>query len=143
MKRWQALVALAALFVLGVVSGALGAHLYYARSLERPPGPPPFLAPPMGHRLERQLQLSLEQRQELRRVLAESRHEAEALRRDLAPRLREMRQRTDERIRELLTPEQRERFERLQHRLRHRSDRFFGGPGGRREHRRRPQPEGG
>lgn len=137
MKRWQALLALAGLFVVGVVSGGLGAHLYYARALERPPGPPPFFAGPHGWLLDRELDLTAEQRRQLREILADSRREAEALRRDLAPRLREVMERGDERIRELLTPEQRERFDELRRHHRRRSERFFGGARGRH----RPPPE--
>jgi Spy/CpxP family protein refolding chaperone len=142
-KRWQALVALAGLFVLGVVSGGLGAHLYYARALDRPPGPPPFFAGFMGARLERHLDLTPEQGARMRQILDQSRREAEALRRDLAPRMRDVMERSEQRIRELLTAEQRQRFEELRRRHRRRSDRFFDGPGGRRGHRRRPQPDGG
>ena len=143
MKRWQALVALAGLFVLGVVSGGLGAHLYYARALDRPPDPPPFFGGPVGPRLERHLELTAEQRQQLGEILDQSHREAEALRRDLAPRMREVMERSEQRIRELLTPEQLERFEELRRRQRHRSDRFFGGPDRRRGQRRRPHPDGG
>lgn len=142
MKRWQALAALAGLFVVGVVSGSLGAHLYYARALDRPPGPPPLFDRPMGPRLERHLELTPEQRKQLREILDESRREAEAMRRELAPRMREVMTRSERRIREILTPQQQERFDELRRRQRRRSDRFFGGPDGRRGHRRRPQPDG-
>ena len=143
MKRWQALLALAGLFVLGVVSGSLGAHLYYARALDRPPGPPPFFGGRMGPRLERHLELTPEQGEQLRAILDETRREAEALRRELGPRMREVMQRSEERIREMLTPEQRQRFEELRRQHRRRSERFFGGPGERPGPRHRPRPDGG
>lgn len=145
MKRWQALVALTGLFALGVLAGGLGAHLYYARALDRPPpGPPPFFGRLMGPRLERHLDLTAEQRIELRRVLEESRREAEAMRREMAPRMREVMARVEERIREILTPEQIERFEQMQRRQRRRSERFFGGPERRRGPRHPPHhPEDG
>ena len=138
MKRWLALLALAGLFALGVVSGGLGAHLYYARALDRPPGPPPFLAPFMGPRLERALDLSPEQSEQIRAILEQGRREAGSLRRDLVPRLEELMERNRARIREILTPEQRRRFEELQRSHRGRSQRFFGGRGGRPGHRRPP-----
>lgn len=143
MKRWQALVALAGLFALGVVSGSLGAHLYYARALDRPPEPPPFFGGRIGPRLERHLELTPEQGEQLRAILAETRREAESLRRDLAPRMREVMESSERRIRELLTPEQRERFEGLRRHQRRRADRFFGGPGDRRGQRHQPRPDGG
>jgi Spy/CpxP family protein refolding chaperone len=139
-RRWLALLALAGLFLLGVVSGGLGAHLYYARSLERPPGPPPFFAGAMGARLERQLDLTPEQARQLRRILDDSRREAEAMRRELAPRMREVMERSEARISELLTPEQRQRFAELRRRHHRRSERFFGGSERRHRPRHRPQP---
>lgn len=143
MKRWQALVALAGLFVVGVVAGALGAHLYYARALDRPPAPPPFFAGRIGPRLERHLDLTPEQRVELRQVLEETRREAEAMRREMGPRMREVMEHNEQRIRALLTPEQRDRFDELRRRQRRRSDRFLGGADGRRRPHRRPHPEDG
>jgi len=141
-KRWQALIALTGLFVLGTVAGGLGAHLYYARALDRPPEPPPFFAGRLGPHLVRRLDLTPEQGEQLRQVLAESRREAEAMRRELAPRMREVMERSERRIQEILTPEQRRRFAELRRDSRRRSDRFFGGPGDRRG-RRRPHPEDG
>ncbi len=143
MRRWQAMVALAGLFALGVFSGSLGAHLYYVRSAERMPGPPPFLGPFFSHRLERGLDLSPAQRAEVLRILDDSHREAEALRGEVAPRLREVMERADERIRALLTPEQRQRFDEMRQRHRRRAERFYHGPGGRRPHRRHPTPEDG
>ena len=144
MKRWQALLALAGLFLLGTVAGSLGAHLYYARALDRPPpGPPPIFGRFMGPRLERALDLTPEQADQLRRVLEEGRREAEAMRREMAPRMREMMARSEERIRAILTPEQLQRFDELQRRHRRRSERFFGGPEGHRGPRRPPHPDDG
>ena len=144
MKRWLALLALAGLFALGVVAGGLGAHLYYARALDRPlPGPPPLFGRLMGPRLERHLELTSEQSSELRRILDESRREAEAMRRELAPRMRDVMERAENRIDEILTPEQRQRFAELRRHHRRRADRFFGGPGERRGRRlHRPQGDG-
>lgn len=144
MKRWQAFLALVVLFLLGTVAGGLGAHLYYARALGRPPvGPPSLAGSFMGPRLERALDLSPEQADQLRRILEENRREAEAMRREMAPRVRAAMARSEERIREILDPEQLERFERMQRRHRRRADRFFGGRG---DHRgpppHPPRPEG-
>ena len=142
MKRWRALLALAGLFALGTLAGGLGAHLYYSRALDRPP-PGPLAGPFMGQRLERKLELSPEQASELRQILLESRREGEAMRREMEPHVRAMMARIDERIRAILTPEQLKRFEEMQRRHRRRSERFFGGPEGRRGPRHRPRPDPG
>lgn len=144
MKRLWALLALAGLFLLGTLAGGLGAHLYYARAIDRPPpGPPPIFGRFMGPRLERALDLTPEQADQLRRVLEESRREAEAMRREMAPRMREMMVRGEARIEEILTPEQHERFDELRRRHRHRAERFFGGRDGRRGPRHEHAPDDG
>ncbi len=92
----------------------------------------------MGQRLDRILDLSPEQARQVQRILAESRREMEALRRDLAPRLHAAMERSQQRIRDLLTPQQQRRFDELRHAHRHRAERFFG------ERRRHgPLPPGG
>jgi len=90
--------ALLAAFALGIVTGAALLHLWHA---ERgfPGGPPPPRDPPIAH-LERELHLTPEQSSRIRAVLEEGRtsfhDQAEAVR---------------GRIREVLTPEQRTRFD--------------------------------
>lgn len=142
MKRWQALAAVAGVFVLGIAGGALGAHLYYSRSVAvRPPGPPAFGGPFFARQLHRQLDLSPGQAREIDLILADSRRQAETLRRDMAPRLRAVMEDTNRRIVELLSPEQQQRFEQLRHRHRRRAERFLHGRGGPRHP--RHQPPGG
>ena len=62
--------------------------------------------------------------------MAESRVEGHALREEMRPRVTEMMRRTTERIEEVLTPEQRERFAELQEQHRGRAERFMLGPPG-------------
>jgi len=129
-KRSLALVYVAGLFLFGILIGALGMHLYYA---QRFPGPRPGGGPPhqrgMGpffvERLERDLELTPEQIGRIEEIVHESRIEFEGLRREMRPRLRDQMDRTTERIAEVLTPEQREKFERLRGRPDRRMERFF------------------
>lgn len=138
MKRWQALLAVAGLFVLGTVAGGLGAHLYYARFHRQGP-PSPLHGPMAGPRLERLLELSPEQAERLHEALEESRREGEAMRREtmermrseVLPRWRELDDRRTERIRAILTPEQSERFDRMVRRERRRFERALRGFRGR------------
>jgi len=128
-KRSLALVSVAGLFLLGILIGALGMHLYYATKFPGPPGFGPRGHRPggpfMGERLERELGLSVEQKQRIDEIIRESRVEGEALREEMFPRVHAQMERTRERIMEVLTPEQREKFEELRHRHRGRADRFF------------------
>lgn len=99
--RAGATLLLLATFTLGMIAGASLLHI--ARwSLPRPPGggpPPP--GPPL-HVLEHELDLSQEQVEKLRAILDDTRL-----------RMRTQADATRDRIRELLTPAQRERFERM------------------------------
>jgi len=96
----NAVLALLAAFVLGMVAG--GAVLHIARmALPPPPGPRPPGPPPI-RRLEHDLDLDREQVAKLRKILDASRE-----------RMHEEAEATRARIREILTPEQRERFDRM------------------------------
>jgi hypothetical protein len=129
MNRIAAMAAVLGLFVVGILVGALGYHLWL--------GPHPFaggaLGPrgPMGHpgsfaeHLERRLGLSPEQKEQIEAILAESHAEAEALREELLPQVRAHMERTHDRILEVLTSEQREEFETLRSRHRGSAERFF------------------
>lgn len=141
--------AVLSLFLVGVLIGGLGVHVWYAT---RPPGPPPpgpargerMHDGPFGPRLMRTLDLTDEQRERIEAILEESRREAESLREEIAPRIREQAERTRARLAEVLTPEQLERFDALMRRHGPRGERFLLGGG--REHgpgpprERRPPP---
>ena len=125
MNRPSALIAVAALFLLGVLSGLFAAHLYHAHRLEgRRFGPPLEHGSFLDH-LDERLGLTPEQREQLEEIVRESHREAGALRTELRPRARAQMERTRERINAILTPEQREEFEKLHQRHRRRSERFF------------------
>jgi len=131
MKRSLAFAYVVGLFLLGILIGGMAMHLHYASRFP-PPGPP---GPGMRHddplhsfsgRLERQLDLTAEQKRLIDEIVAESRTEGRALHEEMLPRVREQMQRTHDRIREVLTPEQRERFEELlDSRHGRRAERFF------------------
>jgi len=134
MRRPVALLSIACVFLVGILVGALGTHLLYVRSLPQPAelsrvGRPglqggPVAGPWLVERLERRLGLSEEQRREIDEILRQSREESDALHEEMLPRIREQLERTRQRIFEVLTPEQREEFERL--RKEHRgAERFF------------------
>jgi len=120
----------AGLFLLGILVGALGTHLWYAQRLlpaalearEGPPGPGHGPGRGQGHgpgpffleRLQRQLDLTAEQRRQVEAILEESHREATALHEEMLPRVRAQLEQTRQRILEVLTPEQQERFEEFQ-----------------------------
>ncbi|MEE8138889.1 MAG: hypothetical protein V3R89_06870 [Thermoanaerobaculia bacterium] len=130
MKRAGAVAAVLALFLLGVAAGVLATHLFYARQL-RDPGGPPFLASRFfGELLARRLDLTPEQEQEIQVILRRTRWEAAQLRRDLRPQVRDLMDEATREIEQVLTPEQREAFARMRERQRRRSEQFLLGPPG-------------
>jgi Spy/CpxP family protein refolding chaperone len=152
MNRIAALSAVLGLFMVGVMVGVIGTHVWQGHAPWRPDAPHP--RGPMGHEgrfvehLERQLGLTDGQRDEIEAILAESRIKADALRNKVLPEVRAHMEGTHERLLEVLTPEQREEFEELSTRHRGRMERFLlghghGPPPGRGEGRRRRQPPPG
>ena len=139
MSRSTSILVVAALFLSGIAVGALGMHLYYWRQLASrggggPAGPPMVLSGWM----ERELELSQEQRDEVRAILTDSMRRGGEMRRELRPRVEELMRETSDRIAAVLSEEQRRRFEELRERQSHRFERgFLGPPGGRRGHFRR------
>jgi Spy/CpxP family protein refolding chaperone len=143
MRRPVALLSIACVFLVGILVGALGTHLLYVRSLPQPaelsrgdrpgPGGGPAVGPRFVERMTQRLGLSEEQRREIDEILRQSREESDALHDEMLPVIREQLERTRQRIFEVLTPEQREEFERLRREHRGRTERFFlGGESGHR-----------
>lgn len=137
MKRSVAFVAVLGLFLLGIVIGALGMHVYDAH---RPPHGPPFGASlrrgePFGEHfakhLERRLELTPGQLDAIHEILERSRQESREIREDVGPRVHDVMARAHEEILALLTPEQRERLEALAAEQPHRLERFLLGHRGR------------
>jgi Spy/CpxP family protein refolding chaperone len=141
MSRFVAAAAAIALVVSGVLIGGLGTFLLMSRH----PGygdfrpPPPMPPPPRGpftRDMESRLELSEDQMKQIRAILDESRDQADAIRRELRPRLESHLEATRTRIAALLTPAQRSKFEELVKQDQRRAERFFlDGPPG-------PPPQG-
>jgi len=151
MKQTAAIVSVVGVFLIGILVGALAMHLYHAErqtwqpagrpGIDRPgfdrPGPDQAFPsrPPFAQRLEKALDLSEEQQDEIETILEESREMSTAMRRELQKPVRELMEETRKAIHELLTPEQQARFSQLSRRERRMAERFFlgqPGPGGQR-----------
>jgi hypothetical protein len=130
----MALIVVLALFVVGVGVGVLGTHLFYTQQIRRHGGGGALGVHRFVTRLERELNLSVEQSRRIDEILQQSRVESDALRHEMLPRVREHMRQTRERIRAVLSPEQQARFDELQRRHGRRAERFFLGRGGRRPH---------
>jgi Spy/CpxP family protein refolding chaperone len=112
-------------FLLGTAAGALGFGLFQARMgwWRSPRDPAPFQQL-LLKRLTRELDLRPEQRQQVETVLRETGQEFARLREEVDPRVREIRVRSREKIRAILTPEQQAKFEALEKEWLRRAERW-------------------
>ena len=130
MKSSTASISIAALVLSSIVIGALGMHLIDSRwhgfqtSAADGRRSHHFLRV-----LEEELKLTSDQSQKIRAILEEAHRESEVIRREFGPRLHEQMERTRGRIEALLTPEQKERFERMRRDRRRGADRSLLGEG--------------
>lgn len=107
-RDWQIRLAALAIFLLGFTAGALAFTIY--QNAQRDAGPEPRRR--FGQVLD-QLDLSEEQRSQVRAIFDDARARMSEIRRESAPKFREVREQTDARLREVMTPEQWERFSSL------------------------------
>jgi len=142
MNRFVAIAAALSLLVCGIVIGALGTFVVLHRphpfdGMRPPPQQPQPPQQPFTREMEERLNLSDDQMQKIQAILRDSREESEAIRRELRPRLEKNLKATQDRIGEVLTPEQHKTFDELVRQDARRAQRFFldgppPPPGGRR-----------
>lgn len=109
LKLW---LAVAAVFALGCVTGALLDSAYRLRAgAARTEGRGKRGHEEVFERMRRDLELTEQQAAEVRRILDETRNDYRALRAEARPRFDRIRQSARTRIRALLTPQQQQRFD--------------------------------
>lgn len=108
-NKWQIRIAVVVIFVVGFVAGALALNIYRGRQW------PPSRGPGRGgfEQMLDKLNLSTEQRTQVRAIFDDARTELTQLRKESGPKFREVRERTGERLQSVLTPEQWEQFQRM------------------------------
>jgi Spy/CpxP family protein refolding chaperone len=122
-NRWQVRIAAAIIFVLGFTAGILALNVY--RGLAR--GGPRDRFEQMADRL----QLNDDQKTKVQQIFSDTREQLRALRRESEPKMDEIRRQADERLRQVLTPEQWQKFQSARGEMRERR----GGHGGPRDDR--------
>jgi Spy/CpxP family protein refolding chaperone len=108
-NKWRICLGILLIFAIGFVAGALTMKIYRARAAVDP-------SPNYRGRFERvmeQLNLTNEQRDQVKAIFDEARARLIEMRRESGPKFREVREQTDERLRAVLTPEQWEQFQKL------------------------------
>jgi len=110
-KSWKVILATLVIFGAGVVTGGLAVKRVQVSSPERP-GSIHQRAEFM-RRMEKRIVLTPVQREQIEAILSEGQERTKKLWEQIGPKMKEEFQRTSNRIREELTPEQKIRFEEL------------------------------
>jgi len=114
MRNAKAVAAVLLIFLLGAATGGLIAHLIYQKRIEGVVrGGPGAMAEMILRRMDRNLKLDGTQREAIRTIVQETHGEMRQVRRQFRPQMQQILSRSEERIRQILRPEQRELFERL------------------------------
>ena len=106
-NRWQVRVAAGIIFVLGFLSGILALNVYraWARNSMSP-----------GDRFEQmsqQLQLNEDQKTKVKQIFNDTREQLRSLRQESEPKVNDIRKQADDRLVQVLTPEQWKKFQLL------------------------------
>ena len=112
-NKWQIRGAAAIIFVLGFTAGILALNVY--RGWVRGGGPG---REDRFEQLSNRLQLNADQKTEVQQILGDTREQLRALRKESEPRVTEIRQKTDERLQQVLTPDQWQRFQQMRNEMR-------------------------
>jgi Spy/CpxP family protein refolding chaperone len=111
--RWKMWSGVIAVFVIGVVIGGLATTAlirgHFMRVMKN--GPPPRIHESIAQRLTRDLGLTVEQRERIERITAEYEPRFGEFEQRSRAEVREIAQQMEERIREILTPEQQVKFD--------------------------------
>lgn len=114
-------------FLLGTATGALGFGLFQSRTgWWRTPRDPARFQQFLLRRLTRELNLRPDQHQQVEAILRDTGQEFARLRAEMAPRFREIRTGSRDRIRAVLDPEQQAKFESLAAEWERRAERWRG-----------------
>jgi Spy/CpxP family protein refolding chaperone len=105
-NRWQVRLAAAIIFVLGFTAGILALNVY--RGFVRADGPRDRF-----ERMSERLNLNADQKTKVQEIFSDAREQMGALRRESEPRIDEIRRQADERLQQVLTPDQWQQFQKM------------------------------
>jgi len=105
-NKWQVRVAAAIIFVLGFTAGILALNLY--RGLTHRGEPRDRL-----EQLSQRLDLNADQKAKVQQIFSDTRDQLRALRRETEPRVNDIRSQADQKLQQVLTPEQWQKFQKI------------------------------
>ena len=107
--KWQIRSAALVIFLLGFIAGGLAMNFYRLRSSASSSETRRGLYEQMLNRLN----LTAEQKPQVEKIFSDTREKLTALRQESMPKVNEIRTQADERLRQVLTPEQWRQFEQI------------------------------
>lgn len=121
MNRFKLVTGIVLLFALGVLTGVLGANMYFKYRFERfRDAGPTARKELLMERFTRRLDLTPQQQEKISVIFEEMREGLFALRTKHQPELEEIRARSHARIKAILNPDQQEKFDEMIERLKQR-----------------------
>jgi Spy/CpxP family protein refolding chaperone len=118
-SKWPLRLATLAVFALGFIAGVLALNLYHSRHYPFAGrfGRTPFF---MFKSITERLALTPQQEKEVEKIFDEARGQLTELRRQAEPNIGEIRRQTEKRLKQVLTPEQWQRFQQMKKEMRER-----------------------
>ncbi len=114
MKKWRTITSIVIVFLLGALAGALVTHkIYQLRMDNLLKGEPGSMREFILHRMNHELHLDPHQQEQVRAILQETHAEIRNVRKQFRPQTEEILARSQEKIRALLRPDQREKYEKI------------------------------
>ena len=120
MNTWKVILATMVIFGTGVITGGIvvdrviqRSRPHHAATNKPPPGSPAGTRVDFLRKAERELDLTLQQREQADKVIASSQERIKKLMEPVNPKIREELQRTRDDFRAILTPEQKTRFDEM------------------------------
>jgi len=115
-NRWQVRLIAAIIFALGFTTGIFAMNLY--RSLARNVTPRDRF-----EQVSERLQLSADQKTKVQQIFSDTRDQLRALRKESEPKVADIRRQADEKLQQVLTPEQWKKFQAMKDEVRQRRGR--------------------
>ncbi len=114
MKNIKAVVGVLLIFILGVTCGTLVTHMIYKARIETIiSGGPEMREEHLVKRLSRKLGLDSQQREQIKAILDETQSEMRLVRKQLQPQIEDILEKGQVKIRQILRPEQQEKYEKI------------------------------
>lgn len=113
-NKWQVRGVAVLIFVLGFVAGGLALNGYraWARRASAPAD--------RFNQLATRLQLNADQKTKVQQIFGDTRQQLQSLRKESEPRVNEIRQQTDQKLQQVLTPDQWQKFQQMRTEMRSR-----------------------